>query len=65
MDTTERTQLIIAHRLATLRNCERIIVMDQGAVVASGTHHELMAQDGIYASLIAIQNGGDHHDKRI
>nr|WP_267128159.1 ABC transporter ATP-binding protein [Erysipelothrix piscisicarius] len=65
MDTTERTQLIIAHRLATLRNCDRIIVMDQGAVVASVTHQELIDQDGIYASLIAIQNGGDHHDKRI
>jgi ATP-binding cassette subfamily B protein len=50
-----RTTLIIAHRLATVRKVDRILVMDQGRIVASGRHDELVASDGLYARLAALQ----------
>jgi len=50
-----RTTLVIAHRLATVRHADRIVVMDRGAIVAQGTHAELMREGGLYASLAALQ----------
>jgi len=50
-----RTTLIIAHRLATVRKVDRILVMDRGQIVASGRHDELVAQQGLYARLAALQ----------
>jgi ATP-binding cassette, subfamily B, bacterial len=51
----ERTTLVIAHRLATVLKADRIVVMDAGRVVDSGTHAELMARDGLYQRLASLQ----------
>jgi subfamily B ATP-binding cassette protein MsbA len=50
-----RTTLVIAHRLSTVEQADRIIVMDEGAIVESGTHAELLARGGTYAQLYRMQ----------
>jgi ATP-binding cassette subfamily B protein len=54
----QRTTLVIAHRLATVLSCDRIVVMDQGRVVEEGTHAALAAADGLYARLARLQFKG-------
>ena len=49
------TQIVVAHRLSTIRDCDQIIVMDAGHVVQQGTHEQLMQQDGLYRQL--MENG--------
>jgi ATP-binding cassette subfamily B protein len=51
------TTLVIAHRLATVLKADRIVVMDEGRAVEEGTHHELVARNGLYARLASLQFG--------
>jgi ATP-binding cassette subfamily B protein len=53
----DRTTLIIAHRLSTIRNCDTILVMDNGKIVEQGEHDALISQDGIYSRLWKVQTG--------
>jgi ATP-binding cassette subfamily B protein len=57
-----RTSIVIAHRLATVRQVDRILVIDHGKLIASGTHEVLLAQGGLYARLASLQfrDGGQN-----
>ena len=55
--TKNRTSVVIAHRLSTVRNAHRIWVLERGRVVETGTHDELVAQGGLYAALWRVQTG--------
>jgi ATP-binding cassette subfamily B protein len=51
----DRTTLVIAHRLATVKRADRIVVMEGGRIAATGTHDALVAQGGLYARLARLQ----------
>ncbi|MEM6826272.1 MAG: ATP-binding cassette domain-containing protein, partial [Pseudomonadota bacterium] len=51
----DRTVLVVAHRLATVKKADRILVFDQGRIVAEGTHDALVAEGGLYARLARLQ----------
>lgn len=59
------TRLIIAHRLSTVRNADKICVIDKGQIIESGNHDELLKMNGTYASLWRKQTGGDEKSTKV
>ena len=53
-----KTVLAVAHRLSTIEAMDRILVFEKGSIVEDGSHHELIARNGVYAKLWAMQSGG-------
>jgi subfamily B ATP-binding cassette protein MsbA len=60
-----RTSIVIAHRLSTIESADRVVVMEGGLVVEEGTHAELIAREGLYARLHALQFGGLEEPDRV
>jgi subfamily B ATP-binding cassette protein MsbA len=58
----QRTTLVIAHRLSTVENADKIVVLHQGRIIEMGTHSQLLAQNSYYAELYRLQfrNGNEH-----
>lgn len=57
-----RTTILIAHRLSTLKNCDRILVIENGEVAECGSHRELMEKDGLFARWVRMQQGQTYHE---
>ena len=55
LDSLNCTRIVVAHRLSTVRHCDRILVVDGGKIAEEGTYEELIAQDGLFAELVARQ----------
>ena len=55
LDKLHCTRIVIEHRLSVVRNCDRILVMDQGAIIEEGTYDELIQKNGYFADLVARQ----------
>ena len=60
----DRTTLVVAHRLATVKKADRILVMEQGQIVAQGTHSELVSQGGLYSRLAQLQFSDDFNSEK-
>jgi ATP-binding cassette subfamily C protein CydCD len=58
----ERTTIVIAHRLSTVRDADRIVVLEAGKMIEQGSHDELNALGGLYAHLVAHQSGAERSD---
>ena len=60
----DRTTLVVAHRLATVKNADRILVMEKGQIIAQGTHLELISQGGLYSRLAQLQFSEDSNSEK-
>ena len=58
----EQTTLLVSHRVSTARHADRIIIIDQGTILESGSHEQLIAQQGYYAELERVQREGAEED---
>lgn len=58
----KRTTFVVAHRLSTIRNADKIAVVKAGHIIELGSHDELLAMNGMYAELVALQSGGNRRD---